>query len=83
MHKCYSVNRETRKVELHLFGFFKTFDTEDHRILLKDLDYYGIRGIALRFFESYLANSKQAVKIGLYRSSFQAVVCVVPQGSVL
>ena len=63
--------------------FVKTFDTEDHRILLKDLDYYGVRGIALRFFESYLANSKQAVKIGLYHSSFQAVVCVVPQESVL
>ena len=55
----------------------------DHKILLKILDYYGIRGIALRCLESYLANRSQAVKTVLNHSSFQTVVCGVPQGSVL
>ena len=55
----------------------------DHKILLKKLDYYGIRGLALRWFESDRTNRKQAGKIGLNYPSLQTVVCGVPQGSVL
>ena len=63
--------------------FAKACETADHKILIKKLNYYGIRGIAHRMFESYLANRKQAVKIVLNHSSFQTVVYGVPQGSVL
>ena len=35
------------------------FDTVNHYILLKKLDHYGIRGISLQWFESYLSNRKQ------------------------
>ena len=63
--------------------FAKAFDTVDQKILLIKLDYYVIRGITLRWYESYLAIRKQAVKAGLNYSSFQTVVCEVPQGSVL
>ena len=55
----------------------------DRKISLKKLDYYGIRDVALRWFECYLANRKQAVKTGVNHSSSQTVVCGVPQGSVL
>ena len=34
----------------------------DHSILIKKLEYYGIRGVALKWFENYLANRKQIVK---------------------
>ena len=44
--------------------FAKAFDTANHKILLKKLEYYGIRGTSFQWFESYLTNMKQCVKIG-------------------
>ena len=34
----------------------KDFDTVDDNILLEELDYYGIRGVAKYWFHSYLDN---------------------------
>ena len=39
----------------------KVFDTVDHNILLENLDYYGIRGVAKDWFCSYLDNRKQYI----------------------
>ena len=61
----------------------KAFDTVDHKILLSKLEYYGFRGIVSQFFESYLQNRSQCVKLGDVLSKPQTVVCGVPQGSVL
>ena len=61
----------------------KAFDTVNHGILLKKLKYYGIRGIALEWFTSYLTNRKQYVSIGKTTSDYKQVTCGVPQGSVL
>ena len=61
----------------------KAFDTVDHNILLKKLDYYGVRGIANEWLASYLKNRKQFVSIGGHISSTQVIQTGVPQGSVL
>jgi retron-type reverse transcriptase len=61
----------------------KAFDTVDHKILLKKMEYYGVRGIANQWFSSYLINRKQFVSVGNAISEQKPITCGVPQGSVL
>ena len=61
----------------------KAFDTVDHKILLKKLEYYGVRGIANEWFKSYLSGRKQYVSISGHDSDVKAIEVGVPQGSVL
>ena len=61
----------------------KAFDTINHSILIKKLEYYGIRGVALKWFENYLANRKQIVKYNDTKSEAMTITSGVPQGSIL
>ena len=61
----------------------KAFDTVNHNILLRKLEFYGICGIALQWFEHYLTGRKQYVMYNNAQSSMQYITCGVPQGSVL
>ena len=61
----------------------KAFDTLDHKILLKKLERYGIRGTPLSWFKDYLSHRKQYVEFHCTRSQILDLECGVPQGSIL
>jgi Reverse transcriptase (RNA-dependent DNA polymerase) len=61
----------------------KAFDTIDFNILYDKLSYYGIRGIALDLFKSYLTDRCQFVHSSGSSSDMQNITYGVPQGSIL
>ena len=63
--------------------FKKAFGTVNHDILLNKLYNYGIRGIALKWFKSYLSNQYHIVKYNNHESDRLKILCGVPQGSIL
>ena len=61
----------------------KAFDTVDHQILFKKLEYYGIAGNNLRWFENYLKDRQQFVSFEHNSTKKVTETCGVPQGSIL
>jgi tetrahydromethanopterin S-methyltransferase subunit G len=61
----------------------KAFDTLDHNIMLRKLNYYGIKGTELAWFKSYLSNRHQFVHFDGCDSPMLSISTGVPQGSIL
>ena len=61
----------------------KAFDTVHHRMLLRKLYAYGIRGILLKWFKSYVTDRSQYVICDGLESEIRPIECGVPQGSIL
>lgn len=61
----------------------RAFEVVDRKILIKKLQWYGINGVVLSWFKSYLENRSQRVKFNGLLSSSINVDLGVPQGSVL
>ena len=81
-HIVHSMNQDETGFCI-LLDFAKAFDTVNHKILLDKLHYYGIRGTALKWFQSYLQDRMQCTEIGNTQSELEYVKCGVPQGSIL
>lgn len=61
----------------------KAFDTIDLHILIDKLQHYGIRGLALDWFSSYILGRHQYVCINSQKSLLKSINHGVPQGSIL
>ena len=61
----------------------KAFDIVDHKILIKQLELYGIKGWNVGWFESYLSNRKQYITYCDKQRNIETITCRVPQGSIL
>ncbi len=61
----------------------KAFDVINHNILFRKLNNYGIRGIANKWFRSYLSDRQQFVTFEGNISHMLPVEIGVPQGSIL
>ena len=68
---------------LLLIDFSKAFDMIEHQVLLRKLENYGVRGIALDWFKSYLSGRRQYVSVNGANSSVKPIKYGVPQGSIL
>ena len=69
---------------LCLLDLTAAFDTVDHDLLLLRLKrQYGLRGVVLRWFQSYLSGRSYRVIYVIRTSSIVYMICSVPQGSVL
>lgn len=88
---CISLELNESNITLYA-DMSKAFDTVNHNTLLCILEHYGLRGIVLQWFESYLKNRLQHVEITHNNScGFSSKICSenqvvlsgVPQGSVL
>ena len=61
----------------------KAFDNLDHKILLQKLELYGVRGVALNWFNSFLTHRFQFTELDGSQFLLKMIISGVPQGSTL
>ena len=65
------------------FDVFKVFESLDRNMLLKKLEHYGVRGVALNWFNSLLTHRFQFTELVGSRSLLTMIIFGVPQGLTL
>ena len=64
-------------------GLSKAFDTFNHKMLLKKLQFNGIKGNMFSLLNNYLSNGYQFIQCDETQSHINKIVCCTPQGSTL
>ena len=76
------MNKNYCPVNIYL-DLSKAFDSLCYDILFSKLKYYGLQWNALQLIKGYISGRCQYVQLDDVKSSIHAVVCGIPQGSVL
>ena len=80
----YYLDHETgAQIDMLVLDFSKAFDLVSHPKLVRKLEHYGVRGLTLRWINSWLTNRSQQVTIDGEMSHPIPVTSGVPQGTVL
>ena len=79
------INAKARNelIGIMAFDLSAAFDTLEHSLLLRKLEAANIRGIPLKWFQSYLSNRSQCVLWNSIISNYLPLNKGVPQGSIL
>ena len=80
---CFDQIHNKKFSALMLMDLRKMFYSVSHKILLKKLYHYGIRGPVHSLLRSYLLNRQQFVSANFYNSTTRPINIGVPQGSIL
>ena len=85
LHYCLLKTKSTLLLlEVKLLLLLAAFDTIDHSMLIECLSsWFGVGGVVLDWFRSYLSDRYQCIKIGSVLSDAKRLLYGVPQGSVL
>ena len=83
VRKSENNDKTTKEFTLAFFiDLSKAFDTISHDILLSNLENLDIRGIANKWFASYLSERKQYMELFNIKSSSENIKCGVPPESI-
>lgn len=80
------MERSTKFIEDNIAVFLdlqRAFKTIDPKILIDKLSHYGVKDIAVKWFDNYLNDRKQKVSLNNVMSDAKNNKLGVPQGSIL
>ena len=83
IHDMAKTIQDNKSIHAVVLDFSKAFDKVPHKRLITKLQYYGIHGSLLCWFESFLTNRSQTVVREGKHSYPTQVTSGVPQGTVL
>ena len=83
IHDMAKTINDNKSVHAAVLDFSKAFDKVPHKRLIIKLQYYGIRGPLLNWFESFLTNRSRTLVCDGKHSDPAQVTSGVPQGTVL
>ena len=72
-HVLYNIDSQRHTISIFL-DLSKAFNCVNHKILLSKMQRYGIRGISLNFFKSYLTDQYQLTRVNGHDSNWLEII---------